>query len=224
MDNFFKNLSPEYSENLFKNYQLFSKNTQNYFYSLSKQNISDISINSNSVIIDDNKIILDYFNRQVLVNIKEKTIFYIKITDNKDFLKESEVDLFSTSLILHFLLNADGNPLAGEWISYRELPDGLFYSKTIPGVLKPMVDKFENNGKLFLEKAVQMGGRINNNPKFSVLIYPFKMLPILIIFEEKSEEFDADARILFDKSASHYLKTDIIKTMAVYIANKFLND
>ena len=224
MNNFFKNLSPENSENLFKNYQLFGKNTQSYFCELSKQNISDISFNSNSVIIDENKIILSYFNSQVLVDLKEKTVFYIKITDNKDLLKESEVDLFSTSLILHFLLNADGTPLTGEWISYRELPDGLFYSKTIPEVMKPMIDKFENNGKLFLERAMQIGGIINNSFKFSVLIYPFEMLPALIIFEEKSEEFDADARILFDKSASHYLKTDIIKTMIVLIIKKFLSD
>jgi hypothetical protein len=224
MNNFFKNLSPEISENLFKNYQLFGKNFQNYFYELSKQNISDISLNSNSEIIDENKIILSYFNNKVLVDLKEKTVFYIKITDNKDFLKESEVDLFSSSLILHFLLNADGTPLIGEWMSYRELPDGLFYSKTIPEVLKPLINKFENNGKLFLEKAIQMGGIINNSFKFSVVIYPFEMFPALIIFEEKSEEFDADARILFDRSASHYLKTDIIKTMTVLIVKKFISD
>ena len=224
MNNFFKNLSPEISENLFKNYQLFGKNFQNYFYELSKQNISDISFNSNSEIIDENKIILSYFNNQVLVDLKEKTVFYIKITDNKDFLKESEVDLFSSSLILHFLLNADGTPLIGEWISYRELPDGLFYSKTIPEIMKPLINKFENNGKLFLKKAIQMGGIINNSFKFSVVIYPFEMFPALIIFEEKSEEFDADARILFDRSASHYLKTDIIKTMIVLIVRKFISD
>ena len=224
MNNFFKNLSPEISENLFKNYQLFGKNFQNYFYELSKQNIPDISFNSNSVIIDENKIILSYFNSQVLVDFKKKAVFYVKITDNKDFLRESEVDLFSSSLILHFLLNADGTPLTGEWISYRELPDGLFYSKTIPEVMKPLMNKFENNGKLFLEKALQMGSIINTSFKFSVVIYPFEMLPALIIFEEKSEEFDADARILFDKSASHYLKTDIIKTMIVLIVKKFLSD
>ncbi|MHB1276144.1 MAG: DUF3786 domain-containing protein, partial [Candidatus Humimicrobiaceae bacterium] len=154
----------------------------------------------------------------------EKTVFYIKFTNNKDFLKESEVDLFSTSLILHFLLNADGTSLIGEWISYRELPDGLFYSKTIPEILKPLINKFENNGKLFLEKAIQMGGIINNSFKFSVVIYPFEMFPALIIFEEKSEEFDADARILFDRSASHYLKTDIIKTLIVLIVKKFISD
>ncbi|MCL6087612.1 MAG: DUF3786 domain-containing protein [Actinobacteria bacterium] len=226
MNNFIKNLNPEISENLFKNYQLFGKNYQNYFYELLRRNIADISLNSNSKIIDDNKIILDYFNKKVLVDLKERTVSYIKITGNKykDFLKESEVDLFSSSIILHFLLNADGTAITGKWISYMELPDGLFYSRTIPEVLKPLINKFENNGKLFLQKATQMGGIPDSSFKFSAVIYPFRMFPALIIFEEKSEEFDADARILFDRSASHYLKTDIIKTMIVLIVKKFISD
>jgi len=219
-------LNPEISENLFKNYQLFGKNYQNYFFELSRRNIMDISLNSNSEIIDGNKIILDYFDKKVVVDLNKKAVFYIKVTGSnyKDFLKESEVDLFSSSIILHFLLNADGAAITGKWISYMELPDGLFYSRTIPEVLKPLINKFENNGKLFLRRAIQMGGIPGSSFKFSAVIYPFKNFPVLIVFEEKSEEFDADARILFDRSASHYLKTDIIKTMVVLIIKKFISD
>jgi len=36
------------------------------------------------------------------------------------------LDIFSSVLILHYLLNADGTPLENKWISFRELPDGLF--------------------------------------------------------------------------------------------------
>jgi len=228
MDNFFKNLNSEIAKNLYENYRLFGNNFQNYFYEISMRSISDISLNSNSAIVNSDKIVLNYFNDQVLVDFEKKAVFYIKVNDSKNdsknFLIESEVDLFSSSLILHYLLNADGTPLRGEWISYRELPDGLFYSNTIPGILKPLINKYENDGKLFLKKAVQMGGVINDNFKFSAVIYPFKMFPTLIIFEEKSEEFDADARVLFDRSASHYLKTDIVKTMVVFIVKKFITD
>ena len=228
MDNFFKNLNSEIAKNLYENYRLFGKNFQNYFYEISMRSISDISLNSNSAIVNSDKIVLNYFNDQVLVDFEKKAVFYIKVNDSKNdsknFLIESEVDLFSSSLILHYLLNADGTPLRGEWISYRELPDGLFYSNTIPGILKPLINKYENDGKLFLKKAVQMGGVINDNFKFSAVIYPFKMFPTLIIFEEKSEEFDADARVLFDRSASHYLKTDIVKTLVVFIVRKFITD
>jgi hypothetical protein len=228
MDNFFKNLNPGIAKNLNENYKLFGKNFQNYFYELSRRNIPEISLNSGSAIVNNDKIVLNYFNDQVMVDLEKKAVFYIKVNgsknESKNFLIESEVDLFSSSLILHYILNADRTPLKGEWISYRELPDGLFYSNTIPGILKPLINKYESDGKLFLKKAVQMGGIINDNFKLSAVIYPFKMFPTLIIFEEKSQEFDADARVLFDRSASHYLKTDIVKTMVVFIVKKFITD
>ncbi|MCL4417721.1 MAG: DUF3786 domain-containing protein, partial [Actinobacteria bacterium] len=79
-----------------------------------------------------------------------------------------------------------------------------------------------NNAEKFLEKLLEIGGEKNKNFKFSGLIYPFKKFPVLFIMDEKDEEFDANIRVLFDSSASHYLKTDIIKTLLVYIVNRLL--
>src|SRR5665647_3213557 len=31
-------------------------------------------------------------------------------------------------LLLHYLLRADGVPPAGQWLAFRELPDGMFYA------------------------------------------------------------------------------------------------
>ena len=125
-------------------------------------------------------------------------------------------------IIRFFLLTADGTPLSGEWILYRELPGGLFYASTIPGVLQPLVKKYESSGGEFLGKLIEIGGEKNKNFKFSGLIYPFKKFPVLFIIDEKDEEFDANIRVLFDSSASHYLKTDVIKTLLVYIVKKLL--
>jgi hypothetical protein len=130
--------------------------------------------------------------------------------------------LFSSTIILHFLLTADGTPLSGEWILYRELPGGLFYASTIPGVLQPLAKKYESSGGKFLGKLLEIGGEKNKNFKFSGLIYPFKKFPVLLIIDEKDEEFDANIRVLFDSSASHYLKTDVIKILLVYIVKKLL--
>ena len=40
---------------------------------------------------------------------------------------------------------------------------------------------------------------------------------------EKDEEFDGTLRVLFDRSASRYLKTDIIKTLIVYMVKKLIS-
>jgi hypothetical protein len=39
----------------------------------------------------------------------------------------------------------------------------------------------------------------------------------MLILEERDEEFDADMKALFDSSASHYMKTDIVKVLLVNI-------
>ena len=62
-----------------------------------------------------------------------------------------------------------------------------------------------------------MEARKSSRFKNGVIIYPFPYFPLMFILEEKSEEFDSDLRVLFDSSASHYMKTDIIKVLLVNI-------
>ena len=146
--------------------------------------------------------------------------FKISDWDSKNILES--LDSFSSAIILHFLLTADGTPLTGKWILYRELPDGLFYGDTIPGILQPLIKKYENSGQDFIKKISDLGGVIDKSFKFAAVLYPFRKFPALFVFEEKDEEFEADLRVLFDSSAPHYLKSDIIKTLVVYMVKKLL--
>ena len=68
-----------------------------------------------------------------------------------------------------------------------------------------------------------MGGKRADDFRNGVIIYPFKMFPIVMILDEKDDEFEANVRILFDKSAPHYMKTDVVKTITVYVVNKFIS-
>jgi len=187
------------------------------FEQLSVRDIGSILNDSGSRLLDNKKIGLAFFKREVVVDLDGNKVYY---TANKKSVTAEALDKYSSSLILHYLLNADGTPPAGSWISYRELPGGLFYWKTIPGVLEPLIKKYENSGDGFLKKTFEIGGEKYAGFKFSSIIYPFKMFPVLLILDEKSKEFEANARILFDASASHYLKTDVVKLIIVYIIGK----
>jgi hypothetical protein len=46
------------------------------------------------------------------------------------------------------------------------------------------------------------------------------MFPVLLILDEESDEFEAGARVLFDSSAPHYLKTYVVKLIVIYTVNK----
>ena len=187
------------------------------FEELITRDVSSILRYTGARTLNDSRIKLNFFKKEIIVDLRKKEIYYFKESAAG---KKELIDTYTSSLILHYLLNADGTPLSGRWISFRELPGGLFYWQTIPGVLEPLVRKYEGNGSEFLKKTFEIGGEKYNQFKFASVIYPFKMFPVLMIFDEKSVEFEAGIRVLFDESASHYIKTDIIKLVVVYIVNK----
>lgn len=219
-----------------RNYDIFCKNYENYFLELSHRNPEDIALKSGSIVLDNKRLLLSFFEQSLLVDLNKTAIFVLpadfsatspecfkKIKNGEAVTEYLEMtDKFCASIILHYLLNADGAPITGDWINYRELPDGMFYADTIPGVLKPLSQKYETSGNNFANKIIDFGGQKSNLFKFAGVLYPFQKFPVFFILEEKDEEFDSEIRALFDKSASHYLKSDIIKTLLVYTVKKLI--
>ncbi len=194
--------------------------TGRLFSELLKKDINSIAANTSSEIVGNSGIKLDFFNGKVLVDLSKKEIFYLGENNTGRKMGEGIVDEDSSLLILHYLLNADGAPIEGSWLSFRELPGGLFYWQKIPGVLEPLKEKYGSDGNGFLSKSIAIGGVKYNKFKFASIIYPFKMIPVLMIIDEKSSEFDSDVRVLFDKSASHYMETYGVKLLVISVVGK----
>lgn len=220
INDFNNNLSSEIAGDLSKGRENFVKIYNKMFEELISRDIDSISNQTNSELIGSKRIKLSFFKKEIVVDLNKRKIYFLK---SRGVDKEESVDTYSSSLILHYLLNADGTPPGNNWISFRELPGGLFYWKTIPKVLEPLIKKYESNGDGFLKKTFEIGGEKYAGFKFSSIIYPFRMFPVLIILDEKDEEFDANIRVLFNSSAHHYLKTDVIKLIIVYMIKKLCN-
>lgn len=217
MNNLNINLDPEILENLDKNKETYVNIYNSSFEKLAKIEIGNISKRTKSEVIDRTKLKLNFFENKVFLEIKNKKIYYLEESQKNG---KKYLDIFSSVLILHYLLNADGTPLANRWISFRELPDGLFYWRTIPKILEPLVRKYESSRDKFLTKIMEIDDKINKGFEHGSVVYPFKMFPVLMILYEKDEEFEASSRVLFDSSASHYLKTDVIKLVVACIVKK----
>jgi hypothetical protein len=207
-------------------FEIVSRSKENFvsiynkmFEELISRDMGGIISRANCRLMDNKRIKLSFFKKEIIVDLNKKKIYFLKSWGSD----EEPLDMYSSSLILHYLLNADGTPPANNWISYRELPGGLFYWQTIPKVLEPLIKKYENNGEGFLKKTFEIGGGKYAQFKFGSVIYPFKMFPVLMIFDEKSTEFEANIRVLFDGSAHHYLKTDVVKLIIIYIVKKLCN-
>ncbi len=217
MNRFSMDLPSETAKYINKSRDNFKKFYSQMFKELSARDMDDVLDKTKSGLLDNRKISLPFFKREIIVDLNRNIIYY---SGKKKSGAGEDLDKYSSSIVLHYLLNADGTPLSGNWISYRELPGGLFYWRTIPGILAILAKRYGSNGEGFLKKALEIGGEKYTGFKFGSVIYPFKMFPVLLVLDEESDEFGASARVLFDSSASHYLKTYVVKLILIYTINK----
>jgi hypothetical protein len=209
IDERYRKIDPGLPERLEGNRETLKQVYDSSFLQLKRLDLAGVSVNCGAVLDRQGRLTLKYFQREVEADIEKSRLYY---ADSGE-----ETDLFTASIILHYMITADGEPISGRWISYRELPDGMFYFRTIPGVLEPLRNKFGPSFASFAEKASVYGGGRSSSFKNGIITNPFPYLPLMLILEEGSEEFDPEIRVLFDSSASHYIKTDIAKVLLVNI-------
>ncbi len=162
----------------------------------------DVCLNS-SVIFnrEKNSYILPYLNRKYLVN--HETGETVQIDSGE------KPPLHLQIMFLHYLANADGTPLSGEWITFKELPGGQIYVEPYQGrAIKPLLKHFGQEPELFREIALTLGGKTESIGDVSVVLYPFPRVPVGFVFWEGDDEFPPSATIIYDASASHYLPTE----------------
>ncbi len=113
------------------------------------------------------------------------------------------------SLILTYLYLSDGMLPIDRWMGFRELPNGLFYAQAFQGYtgvelvreLRGDVSAFKQASEMLHGTPVAIGG----------VGYVFQVLPRLklaVIMWPGDDEFPAQAQVLFQETAPHYLVTD----------------
>ena len=124
-------------------------------------------------------------------------------------------------LLLHYLLTADGVPPADRWLTFRELPDGLFYAQAFAGHAEGLLaERFGEDLEGFRRAAGALGGsRID----LADAAYRFQALPrlaVAVLIWQGDEDFPAQARVLFDAHAGHYLPTEDLSGLGDWLAHR----
>lgn len=126
---------------------------------------------------------------------------------NRD--REENVPITNHILILHYLINATGQNLTGEVISFKELPDGAIYIDPFTRrSIKPMLDIFSGDPESLVKCGLVMGGKAADFGDVSVTVPVFPRVAITYVIWSGDEEFPASGTILFDSSARYYLPTE----------------
>lgn len=113
------------------------------------------------------------------------------------------------SLILTYLYRSDGTPPSDRWVGFRELPNGLFYAQAFQGYTgAALVRDLNGDVPAFTRASEQLQGAALTIGDAG---YAFQVLPrikLAVIMWSGDEEFPAQAQVLFQESAPHYLITD----------------
>lgn len=126
-------------------------------------------------------------------------------------------------LLLHYLLTADGITPRGQWVSFRDLPDGrVYYPAFREGSEQRLLARFGDDVAGFLRAAEALGGRRLPLADHAFAFQVLPRLPMAVLLWEGDEEFPPEVRILFDSSAANYLPTEDLAVIARYLAARLV--
>ena len=143
-----------------------------------------------------------------------------------DFLSPSKkvVSLVTRILLLHYLIRADGNPLTGKWVAYKDIPGGLLYAGVFARrVTEPLQRRFGTSAKSFKEMGIRSGGELVEIGDASFILHAFPCVPLQYVLWEGDEEFPPSAQLLFDASVDHYLTLEDMVVLGQVTTGRLIN-
>jgi Domain of unknown function (DUF3786) len=134
------------------------------------------------------------------------------------------VSLVVRVLLLHHLLHADGSPLTGKWVAYKDIPGGLLYAGVFARrVTEPLLRKFGKSSKLFREAGNRLGGEVAEVGDASFYLRAFPRIPLQYVLWEGDDEFPPSAQLLFDSSVVHYLPLEDVVVLGQITTGRLIS-
>lgn len=136
---------------------------------------------------------------------------------------QKSVSLVSRVLLLHYLLRADGSPITGKWVGYKDIPGGLLYGSVFERrVTNPLAKRFVNSSKRFMDAGLKLGGVSAGVGDASLILWVLRRVPLQYILWEGDEEFPPKVQLLFDSSVDHYLSLEDIVVLGQMTAGRLI--
>jgi hypothetical protein len=131
---------------------------------------------------------------------------------------------FDRMMLLFYLQRSDGLELAGEWIGFRELPDGNFYHQAFQGyACAPLAQAFGSAPARLRRAARTCGGTPVDGPATDTWGFePLPLIRLAVALWPGEESLPAQAAILFDRHASHHLPLDGLALLGSGLARRLL--
>ncbi|MHB9149561.1 MAG: DUF3786 domain-containing protein [Thermoleophilia bacterium] len=129
-------------------------------------------------------------------------------------------------LLLIYLTRAGGRLPTASWVSYRDLPNSVSKSASFEECSDRIARAFEGD-LVGLERAViSLGGRPaeTGSADLAYVLPVLPRVPVLLLFWDREEEFDARAGFLLDGSVLDYLDLEALLFVGEALAGRLLGE
>jgi hypothetical protein len=154
---------------------------------------------SGALIDQDGNLRVEFLRREYVIDRAEWTVKRDGVTPPS----------LMQSLILTYLYTSDGTTPIDRWLGFRELPNGLFYAQAFQSYTgAALIRDLDGDVTTFKRASEKLQGAAL---AIGDAGYAFQMLPrlkVAVIMWSGDDEFPAQAQVLFQETAPHYLITD----------------
>lgn len=136
----------------------------------------------------------------------------------------SPCSIYDEGMLLYYLRQADGTPMADHWIGYRELPGGSFYSQAFQGYTADrLAPAYSERPEAYVRAAHLLDGvSLTALPGMAFTFLPLPRIRLAAILYPGDEEFAARASVLFDAAASHYMTIDGLALLGAGLVGRLI--
>lgn len=123
--------------------------------------------------------------------------------------------------IIFYLLRAQEVPLKNEWVSEKDLPGGVSFFRgphAVPARL--ITERFQDDLTAFQKACAALHGQPADMADAAFVFRVLPRVPVAVLYWKGDREFDAEAKMLFDRTISEHLPLDVIFGLAVEMCGR----
>lgn len=123
--------------------------------------------------------------------------------------------------IIYYLLKSKDIEAGGEWISEKDIPGGPTFFRgphEIPTRL--MCERYGNDIEAFRKTCARLQGEPLDMADAACRFQVTARIPVSVLYWAGDDDFPAEAKILYDRTITAHLSTDIIFALAVEICTR----
>ena len=129
-------------------------------------------------------------------------------------------------LLFIYLTRANGDPVSGVWVSYRDLPNTVSKSKSYDACVERLAAGLAADSNRIDEVTAALGGtRVpTESADVAYLLPALPRIPLLLLFWRPDEEFGARASLLVDRGVLGYLDQEATLFLAEAVTARLLGE